>query len=96
MSADEAVEGALKELQLSVGDIYEDCDYHPCLCVSISTEDDDISGISLIDGTQPRSCSLIHCGIRKLSVAEAWNIKLNGPTEKEVAENYTPDKRWWK
>jgi hypothetical protein len=58
------------------GDIYEDCAHHPCLCVEVDEAQDDIWGISLIDGSQPRSCSLRHCGIRKLNVAEAWAIKM--------------------
>ena len=95
MSERDIVKEALVKLELSIGDIYEDCDYHPCLCVSIDTDLDEISGISLIDGTFPRSCSLVHCGVRKLSVAEAWNIKINGPADREVAEAFDAKKRWW-
>lgn len=56
--------------RLVVGDIYEDCNYHPVLCTSVDYDEDTPEGISLIDGSQPRSCSLVHCGIRRLSVAE--------------------------
>lgn len=31
-----------EKLGLNVGDIYEDCSYHPVLCVSIDYERDDI------------------------------------------------------
>jgi len=58
-----------------VGDIYEDCSSHPVLCVRVSYEEDDLQGISLIDGSYPRSCSMRHCGVRKLTVAEAWAIR---------------------
>lgn len=61
--------------QYNPGDIYEDVFYHPCLCVHASVEDDEIWGISLIDGTYPRACSLAHNDIRKLTVEEAWHIK---------------------
>jgi hypothetical protein len=74
---------------LRPGDIYEDCAYHPCLCVRI--EDDDVEGISLVDGSFPRSCSIQHCGVRRLSPAEAWEWRLNGPADTEVP----PERRWW-
>lgn len=61
------------------GDLYEDCAGHPCLCVGINVADDDIWGISLIDGSSPRSCSLANCGVRKLGVEEAWVIKQRYP-----------------
>ena len=40
------------------GDIYEDVIYHPCLCVGVSVEEDELWGISLIDGSYPRNCSI--------------------------------------
>ncbi|WEH16924.1 hypothetical protein [Streptomyces sp. VNUA24] len=47
---------------IRVGDIYEDCSFHPVLCTEV---DDDgwvvLNGISLIDGTFPRSCDAQHC-----------------------------------
>jgi len=84
------------QLGLEIGDIYEDCGYHPVVCVSVDYEKDDISGISLIDGSYPRSCSLRHCGVRKLTVEEAWDIRRNGPTEAEVREKFSPERRWWR
>ncbi|HEX7890747.1 MAG TPA: hypothetical protein VF522_15410 [Ramlibacter sp.] len=87
---------AREQLGLSVGDIYEDCAYHPVLCVSVDYEQDDISGISLIDGTHPRSCSLRHCGVRKLTVEEAWEIRRKGPADPEVRERIAPERRWWR
>jgi hypothetical protein len=61
--------------QFVPGDLYEDCAQHPCLCVGVNVANDEIWGISLIDGSCPRSCSLAHCGVRKLGVGEAWEIK---------------------
>lgn len=63
------------ELDISPGDLYEDSALHPCLCVGIDYEDDDIWGVSLIDGSYPRSCSLLNSGVRKISVEEAWSVK---------------------
>ena len=56
-------------MAFKVGDIYEDCAYHPVICEEI--EGDDIAGVSMLDGSRPRSCSLRHCGVRKMSQAEA-------------------------
>ena len=72
------------------GDLYEDCAYHPCLCVAV--EGMEVSGISLIDGSWPRSCDLGMCGVRKLTVAEAWQWKHAGPTDVELS----PEQRWWR
>jgi hypothetical protein len=76
---------------LKPGDIYEDCAYHPCLCVFVNIEDDDIQGISLVDGTYPRSCSVKNCGVRKLTVEEAWRWRAAGPEDVEM----NVKRRWW-
>jgi hypothetical protein len=59
------------------GELYEDCAYHPCLCVAV--EGKEITGISLIDGSSPRACDLDLCGVRRLTPAEAWQWKQSGP-----------------
>lgn len=66
-----------KKYHIQPGDIYEDCAYHPCLCTEVEDEGDDISvsGISLIDGSYPRPCSLNHCGVIKMTLEEAWHRK---------------------
>ena len=61
--------------RIEVGDLYEDCAYHPVLCTLADYEGDELNGISLIDGSQPRSCSPTHCGPVRLTVAEALAIK---------------------
>jgi len=50
---------------------YEDCAYHPCKITFIDMEDDDIRGKSLVDGTEPRACSLFHCGVIFFTESEA-------------------------
>ena len=56
------------------GMIYEDCAFHPVLCVEVHS-DDSVSGISLIDGSYPRTCSVTSCGIVSLSIEEAVEIR---------------------
>jgi hypothetical protein len=73
---------------IAVGDIYEDCAYHPVLCTSADYQEDELSGISLIDGSTPRSCSPTHCGPVRLTVEEAVAIKadLDAHVARKVAE----------
>jgi hypothetical protein len=54
--------------EIGPGDIYEDCAFHPVLCTHV--DGDHLSGISLIDASGPRGCSLNHCGVIKLSIAD--------------------------
>ncbi|MFI1280449.1 hypothetical protein ACH4U5_06725 [Streptomyces sp. NPDC020858] len=74
---------------IRVGDIYEDCFFHPVLCTEI---DDDgwvvLSGISLIDGSFPRSCDAQHCWPIRVPVEEVMTIKrdLAGYTRRRIAE----------
>ena len=80
---------------ISPGDYYEDCSYHPCLCISVDEDSDGISGISLVDGSYPRCCSIEHCDVRKLTLAEVVLWKHHGP--QRMGEPWTPlpDKQWW-
>lgn len=57
--------------RLKVGDIYEDCSCHPVRCTYINIFKNDIEGVSMLDGSRPRSCSLFACGIVKLTEEEA-------------------------
>lgn len=84
---------AKKHLAIKPGDIYEDCFYHPVLCVGADYKNDTIWGISLIDGSQPRSCSVLFCGVRKLSVDEAWEIKRFGLHDLAVRQQFV--NKWW-
>lgn len=80
---------------ISPGDYYEDCSYHPCLCTEVDISDGGrdavISGVSLVDGTFPRGCSFIGCWPRKLSFEEAMRWKFLGPPDVELPQ----DKQWW-
>jgi hypothetical protein len=60
------------------GDIYEDVCFHPCLCIGVD-EAGFAWGISLIDGSQPRSADLYMSGVRKLTPQQAWEWKQLGP-----------------
>ena len=74
---------------LKTGDYYEDCAYHPCVCIHV--EDGEVCGVSLIDGSYPRSCSVPGCGVRRLSLREALHWKFYGPIDADVPE----DQQWW-
>ncbi len=76
--------------ELLPGDLFEDCRYHPCLCIEANSAEhpSGVYGISLVDGT-PSGCSIWHCGLRKLSVEEAVYWKYHGPKDQDV------DDHWW-
>lgn len=81
------------EKDIRVGDFFEDCAFHPCLCIGAGGKDDpdNIEGISLVDGSSPRSCSARHCGLRLLTIEEAIRWKFHGPADKDLK----PEDRWW-
>jgi hypothetical protein len=88
--------GGERPAGIRVGDVYEDCFFHPVLCTEI---DDDgwvvLSGISLIDGTFPRSCDAQYCAPIRIPVEEVMAVKsdLEGYTRRRKAELSTPDPR---
>ena len=86
---------AARVLRLKPGDLFEDCAYHPVLCLGVDYKSDEIWGVSLIDGSYPRACSLLHCGVRKLTAKEAWRIKMKGPGDREARDRIPVDRRWW-
>src|SRR2546421_12377138 len=86
---------AFKQLAIKPGDIYESCSYHPVLCLGVDYKSDEIWGVSLIDGTHPHNCSLVHCGVRKLTPRQAWELKMRGPLEVEARERIAEGRRWW-
>jgi len=92
---DKKMHRAFRQLALRPGDIYESCSYHPVLCLGVDYKRDEIWGISLIDGAYPLSCSLVHCGVRKLSPKQAWEAKMRGPSEPGARERISQEKRWW-
>jgi hypothetical protein len=64
-------------LDSRVGAVYEDCAFHPVLCTYVSEKNDEIQGISLVDGSEPRACSLSHCHPEPLSDSQAVWIMRN-------------------
>jgi hypothetical protein len=62
-------------LHVTPGEFYEDCRYHPMLCVETNYEDDELVGISLITG-DIGSCSPTHCGVVELTVEQAIERRL--------------------
>ena len=68
------------------GDIYEDCSYHPVLCTHLAEDGEVLMGISLIDATSPRSCSVVHCGPIKLTVADVLDARRDFDTYRHRRE----------
>jgi len=61
--AERAAAQAIIATEIVVGAVFEDCAFHPVLCTVASPEEDELLGISLIDG-QIRSCSIAQPGSR--------------------------------
>jgi hypothetical protein len=70
----------VKPDDLKPGDFYEDCAFHPCLCVNVDCSGGDIEiwGVSLIDGSYPRSCGVPGCAVVKLTLEEALQWRFFG------------------
>ena len=77
------------EADIRPGDYDEECFNHPCHCIRVL--DEEVAGISLVDGSMDRCCSVGHCGVRRLTYEEAVEWKLYGPCEVQVP----PEGRWW-
>ncbi len=62
------------------GDIYLDVFGHPTVCLLVTIEDNDrdisLEGVSLLDATYPRSCSVVHSAPEKITYAQAWDMKI--------------------
>jgi hypothetical protein len=81
------------EAEIHVGDFYEDCAFHPCLCISVGAEAEvpaAVEGVSLVDGSV-RDCNARHCGLRLLTLEEAIQWKLHGPADQKLDLK----DRWW-
>lgn len=83
------------DCELKPGDYYEDCAYHPCLCVS--SGQGMVDGISLVDGSFPRNCGVPQCNVRKLTPAEAITWRLYGPQDvpAEFESTFDLNAAWW-
>lgn len=85
--------------KIKLGEFFENCAFHPMVCVSVDEEADDIVGISLIDG-EIRGCSLSMCGVRKLTLEEVVRIRCLGPDAnrqifKHCQHPNSWDDKWW-
>ena len=73
------------------GVIYEDGFLHPCLCLGV---DEGVAwGISLIDGSYPRSTDIFLGGIRELTMDEVmiWKLKSDGWRKRNYEDSIEPD-----
>lgn len=76
-------EQASRPGDIQPGDVFEDCRFHPCYCYDVDDDGTHAFGISLIDGSTWQ-CSLTGCGVRKLTPAEAWRWKSEGPPVEDL------------
>lgn len=77
------------------GEIYEDTFFHPCVCIEVNGYE--IWGVSLIDGSYPRTTDIPNSLPRKLSVQEAWKWKIEGPLDlEELGVTLEEKQKWWK
>lgn len=81
--------------ELSVGAYYEDCAFHPCLCIGTDPEHGSVHGISLVDGSFPRTCDINHCGVRILTPEEAITWRFQGPLDLPPEVEFQEDAKWW-
>ena len=79
--------------EIEPGDFYEDCAFHPCLCVSKGNGM--VDGISLVDGSFPRNCGVPQCGVRKLTAEEAIRWRLFGPADLPAELEMTDEQKYW-
>ena len=79
--------------ELLAGEFYEDCAYHPCLC--IRTAMGMVEGISLVDGSFPRQCGIPQCGVRRLTLEEAIQWRLFGPPDIPPVIEMTEKEKYW-
>lgn len=89
--------------EIRVGDFYESCNFHPCLCVERNDEWDSLTGVSLVDG-KVYSCSIRSCGVWKMTPVQAMTSRLKGPQllPEEVEaygdpqKDWGPKQQWWR
>lgn len=72
---------ALTPKDLKPGVFYEDCRFHPMVCVGVNFRRDSLLGISLVDG-KLAGCSISSCGVRILSPKEALRNRIYGLPDK--------------
>ena len=75
---------------IRVGDLYEDCGYHPVLCTHVDDDEDGLTGISLIDAGS-RSCSANFCGVVPLTIEQVLEARRD--FEGYVSRRIADDKR---
>ena len=81
------------EMDLCPGAFYEDCRYHPMVCIGFNKRTDMLMGISLIDGKLGQ-CSYRYCGVRILTPAEAMRNRIYGLTPRAVEADKKFRKEW--
>lgn len=58
---------------MKVGDIYEDCSYHPMVCIEVDDDGDGLLGVSMVNG-RVGGCSESYCGVWQLTPQQAHGL----------------------
>jgi hypothetical protein len=75
------------------GQLYLDRKYHPCVC--IETSKFHVWGVSLVDGSMPRTCDSREGEILNLSAQEAYLLRTAGPQAIGLPNLVPADQAWW-
>lgn len=85
---EEIFEKSKDEFKFKLGDIYLDVFDHPTVCLEIDIDyarkDISLAGVSLFDGSYPRSCSVVHSAPDKIAYEEAWKMKIAYEKSKRI------------
>jgi len=84
-----------KELRkkLKMGVLYEDCRFHPMVCIGVNWRTGSLLGISLIDGSVS-NCDVDHCGVTLLTPFQAMRNRLYGLPKKQVEKMEAFHEEW--
>jgi hypothetical protein len=74
---------------LQVGQFFENCSFHPCVCSSVDEAGVQVEGVSLVNGGIG-CCNVQHCGLRLLRPDEAVQWRISGPPDVELSQG-----KWW-
>ena len=61
-------------MDIKINDYYIDCGYHPLICTELDEDNDEIVGVSIVDGLE-RQCSIYHCSPQKTTKEKAEELK---------------------
>jgi hypothetical protein len=82
-----------RRVAIEPGQLYMDRKYHPCVCIEASKFH--VWGVSLVDGSTPRTCDSRDGTILNLSAQEAYLLRTAGPHAIGIPNPIPDDQAWW-